>query len=224
MAEILLVNPRRRRKAKSSTKSRRRRSAPKAARRRRRRTAVVGVRRRRRSVARLSNPRRRRSLTARFRRRRNPSLRGITSGAIPTLKAGLLGAGGAIGLDLLWGQTSKFMPASIAGSALAQYAAKLVGALIIGVIGNKFLGGRGRDMAVGAATVVLHDALKAQIQATLPSVPLGEYLTYAPTVGVMNRAGRILSTGMGEYLSGLPAQDDDMSYSGEYTGDGMNGY
>jgi hypothetical protein len=217
MAEILLVNPRRRRRRKSASKARRRRrSAPRAVRRRRRR-----------SVARIANPRRRsrRSLTRSVRRRRrNPSLRGMTAGVVPLLKDGFMGASGALGLDLLWGQGKKFLPASIAGSAIAQYAAKLVGAILIGVIGNKLKPGSGRALSVGAATVVLHDAMKAQVAATFPSLPLGEYLTFAPTVGSMQRAGRLMSTGMGEYLSGLPDQTDDMSYSGDYSADGMNGY
>ena len=218
MAEILLVNPRRRRKRrKSATRSRRRRRAAPRASRRRRRTAV----------ARRSNPRRR--LTRAFRRRgsrrrRNPSLRGVTGAFVPTLKAGFAGAIGALGLDLLWGQTAKFLPAQVAGSALAQYAAKLVGAILVGIIGNKLKPGSGRDLSVGAATVVLHDALKAQVRASFPSVPLGEYLTFAPTVGSMGRAGPLLSTGMGEYLSGIPDQTDDGNYTGDWNGDGINGY
>lgn len=226
MAEILLVNPRRRKRRKSATRSRRRRhSAPRAHRRRRRRT----VARRRHNV--YMNPRHRRSrrrLTRGYRRRRNPSLRGSISGVknalVPTLKAGLIGATGALGLDLLWGYGSRYLPATIAGSAWAQYAAKLLGAILVGMLGNKLMPGRGRDLAVGASTVVLHDALKAQIRSSFPSVPLGEYLTYAPAVGTMRRAGRLLDTGMGEYLHGLPNAEEDGTYSSEYTEDSVNGY
>lgn len=240
MAEVLLVNPRRRRRRK--TRARRRRST--TSRRRRRSVArAVPRRRRRRSRARVvhSNPRRRRSrrsITRSFRRRRrNPSFRGglssVKNSVMPTLKAGFTGALGALGLDLLWGYGKSYLPASIAGSAIAQYAAKLAGAILVGVAANKlplpFIAGKGREMAVGAATVVLHDALKAQLQASFPTLQLGEYLTYAPTVGSMRRAGALLDTGMGEYLSGIPndgagGQQDDMSYTGEYNGDGMNGY
>jgi hypothetical protein len=240
MAEVLLVNPRRRRRRK--TRARRRRST--SSRRRRRSVArAVPRRRRRRSRARVvhANPRRRRSrrsITRSFRRRRrNPSLRGglssVSNSVMPTLKAGFTGALGALGLDLLWGYGKTYLPASIAGSAIAQYAAKLAGAILVGVAANKlplpFIRGKGRDMAVGAATVVLHDALKAQLQASFPTLQLGEYLTYAPTVGTMRRAGALLDTGMGEYLSGIPndgsgGTNDDLSYTGEYNGDGMNGY
>ncbi len=232
MSEILLVNPRRRgaKKRRMSakqrkyfgkrTKSRRKRATVAAAprRRRRRARAVVAVRR---------NPSRRRKLTATFRRRKrhhNPSLRNITSGAIPMLKDGFVGAAGALGLDLMWGYGKSYLPASIAGSPLAQYAVKLAGALAVGMIGNKLLRGKGRAMAVGATTVVLHDALKAQIQSSFPSIQLGEYLTFAPTVGTMRRAGRVLSSGapqMGEYLSGL--QDGTTNTNVQYADDGSGG-
>lgn len=238
MAEIMLVgNPRRRRR-----KGRRRMSALQrkyfggGKRRRRSRASATPRRRRRRRTLVAANPRRRRRravYSVRRRRRRNPSLRGaiggLRSGLMPTLKAGAVGATGALGLDLLWGYGSRYLPASVAGSAIAQYAAKLFGALLVGMIGNQVLRGRGRDLAVGATTVVLHDALKAQLKASFPALQLGEYLTYAPAVGTMRRAGPMLSTGMGEYLSGIPNDGgggvaDNMAYTGEYNSDGMNGY
>lgn len=228
MAEILLVNPRRRKRRKMSAKQRKYFG-------KRRTRSAAPKRRRRRAVARVSNPRRRRrSLTKLFRRRRhsNPSLRGSLGSAVPMVKAGAVGAAGAIGLDLLWGYGKSYLPASIAGSPLAQYAAKLAGALLVGIVGNKVLRGRGRDMAVGATTVVLHDAFKAQLQASFPTLQLGEYLTYAPTVGgtlqrAMLRGVPSQNSGMagvGEYLSGIPDQDDNGTYSGEWNGDGTNGY
>lgn len=240
MAEIMLVNPRRRkRRRKMSAKQaryfgkRRRRARASAAPRRRRR--------RRSNPVAFLNPRRRRSrrsITRGYKRRRrhsNPSFRNVTGSALPMIKEGFTGALGALGLDVLWGYSKSYLPATIAGSPLAQYAAKLVGAILIGMVGGRVPGlrGRGRALAVGAATVVLHDALKAQVQASFPTIPLGEYLTYAPTVGSMPYAGRVLSSGipsdgMGEYLSGIPndgsgGTNDDMSYTGEWNGDGMNG-
>lgn len=244
MAEIMLVgNPSRRKRRK---KGRRRMSALQrkyfgGGRKRRRRSSASAVprrRRRRRALVAINpSPRRRRrrsySVVRRRRRRINPSLRGslgsLRRDVVPTLKSGFVGATGALGLDLLWGYGSKYLPAQIAGSALAQYAAKLFGAILVGVIGNQVFRGRGRDLAVGATTVVLHDALKAQLKASFPTLALGEYLTYAPSTGSLRRAGPMLSTGIGEYLSGIPNNgsggvDDDMSYTGEWNGDGMNGY
>lgn len=233
MSEILLVNPRKRRaKRKMSAKQAKYFGGG----RKRRRKSKVSAKRRRRAVAVVhTNPKRRRRSTLtravrRTMRRRhsNPSLRGLSSSAMPMLKAGAIGAAGALGLDFLWGYGKGYLPASIAGSPIAQYAAKLAGALAVGIIGNKLLRGKGRDMAVGATTVVLHDAFKAQLTAAFPTLQLGEYLTYAPTVGTTRRAGRIMSTGVGEYLSGLPNQDtpsalDAFDDSGDYQGDGANG-
>lgn len=229
MSEILLVNPRRRRKTRSRRKTHSRRKRARVA------VAVANPRRRRhRRVTRMSNPRRRhrrhyaRMLNPRrrHRRHRNPSFRSMGTAVMPTLKAGLVGATGALGLDLLWGYGQGYLPASIAASPLAQYAVKLAGALLVGVVGNKVMRGKGRELAVGATTVVLHDALKAQIQSSFPSVNLGQYLTYAPTVGVMNRAGRVLSTGMGEYMNGLPGGVDNATggtVDGAYSQDGLSG-
>jgi hypothetical protein len=110
---------------------------------------------------------------------------------MPTVKSGLVGALGGLGLDLLWGKTSQYLPASVAGSAPLQYAVKLLGAVIVGFLGNYALRGKGRDLAVGAATIVLHDALKATLQANAPgtfgpggTLGLGLYLNgSAPIVG-----------------------------------------
>lgn len=243
MAELLLVNPRRRKRAKS----RRRMTAKQlkyfgGGRKKRRRTRASASprRRRRRAVAVAVNPKRRRSrryVTRSFRRRRrNPSLRGsigtIRNSAMPMLKSGAIGAAGAIGLDLLWGYGRGLLPASIAGMPLAQYGAKLLGAIIVGLVGDTVLKGKGKEMATGAATVVLHDAFKAQLQSTFPTLQLGEYLTYAPTVGTMRQAGRLLDTGMGEYLDGLPQAvgfpEDSSGYygngDGSFVGDGISGY
>lgn len=234
MSEILLLsNPRKR-----GAKKRRKMSAKQAkyfgGGRKRRVKRRASAKRRHAVVAAAPRRHRRRRHAAvsvrRLRRKSNPSFRGMSASVMPTLKAGAIGATGALGLDLLWGYGSQYLPASVASSPLAQYAVKLAGALAVGVIGNKVLRGRGRDMAVGAATVVLHDALKAQIKASFPTVQLGEYLTYAPTVGgTMRRAGRVLSTGMGEYLSGLPDQNgvtmafDEDGANGTYSADNLSG-
>lgn len=260
MAEILLLNPRKRRRkmsalqrkyfgkrAKNPRKKRRRSLAvarASATRRRRARGGNYGNFRGAIGPSRLTNPRRRkrRILTAAYRtirrrRRSNPSLRlgSIPNRALSLLKSGGIGASGAIAADLLWGYGKGYLPDFVAGSAIAQYATKLLVAIGVGLLGEKVWRGKGREMAVGAATVTLHDALKAQLQASFPDVKLGEYLTFAPTVGTMEQAGRLLSTGMsgvGEYLSGLPQavgyETDNSGYygsgNGDFTGDGLSGY
>lgn len=172
MAEILLVNPRRRRKAKKA---------------RRRKSHARRVHRRRHSAV-LGNPRRRRRRNPRFRRhhakrRRNPAMLGggIVGSLTSSVKTGLTGALGALGLDLLWGYGSSYLPASL-NTGMVQYLSKALGAVLVGIIGGKVLKGRGSALATGAMTVVLHDALKSTLQTAMPTLPLGAYVSTSPIV------------------------------------------
>lgn len=202
MAEVLLVNPHRRGKKRRKNPSRIRRKMTALQRK------YFGPRRKKH---RASNPHHR-SHRAMRRRHRNPSLRGITGQVMPTVKAGFIGAGGALGLDLLWGYGKSYLPASMQSGA-TMYAAKALGAVLIGVIGGKVLQGRGTAMAQGAMTVVLHEALKAQLMVSMPSLPLGQYLSgTGPVVGYQRSVpySRAVpgfgarTQSMGQYLSGLP--------------------
>lgn len=203
MAELLLVNPRRRRR-RPKAKRRRRMSALQrqyfgGGRRRRRHRTATNAR-----VVRAHRRRRRRHSMRAFRRRRsNPSLRGITSGLMPQLKAGFMGALGGLGLDVLMGQLAgqSWLP-DMLKTGYGRYALKLAGAVGVGFLGNYVLRGRGRALTEGAMTVVLHDLLKEQVTQFAPSLPLGEYMTFAPTVGYGPGAAPVLQTGLGEYVTG----------------------
>lgn len=202
MAELLLVNPRRRRR--SHKKARRRRS-----------TARRVSRRRRRHVMRVANPRRRRRSHRRvsFRRRRsNPSFRisSLRSALMPSLKAGFVGSIGAIGLDLVLGQVLSKLPLSLQ-SGWGKVAVKLAGALGVGMLGGYVMKGRARDLTVGAMTVTLHDVMKEQFVAAFPTIPLGEYLTFAPTVGYGGGTALPGNT-MGEYMNDYQTGAGDVAY------------
>lgn len=228
MAELLLVsNPKRRRKkrklhgaaAASHAKKHRRRkhrktaaSAPAPRRRRRHRRAAKQRKRpaRARSAAgyvvgsapvrrRKLNPHRRRSRH----RRRNPSLRNITGQLLPTVKAGAWGAAGALGLDVLWGLVVNQLPsvAAYLTNPYVGFAAKAAGAVAVGALGGKVARGRGRDLAVGAMTVVTHDFLKTMLQQMAPtifgvggSLPLGAYLNDGGLGAYLNGAAPIVGT------------------------------
>lgn len=208
MAELLLVsNPKRRHKRKSKkgrmpaglrkywASRRAGKTHARKVHRKRRRTArhhrrpagaksavgyTVGTRKVRR---RKLNPHRRRHHA---RRRSNPSLRGLTGQIMPTVKAGAWGAAGALGLDALWGVVTAQLP-TVAGYLTNPYvgfAAKAAGAVAVGTLGGKLAKGKGRDLAVGAMTVVTHDFLKTLLVQMAPtlfgpggSVPLGAYLS-----------------------------------------------
>lgn len=141
---------------------------------------------------------------------------GIKSSIMPTVKEGFTGALGALGLDVLWGFAAG--NATIGAYVSNQYvgfAAKLLGAVLVGAVGGKVMRGKGRELAVGAATVAEHDFLKSLLQSMAPtifgaggSVPLGAYLSgSAPIVGTTSIPQSYLPfSGMGAYLSGNPGQ------------------
>jgi hypothetical protein len=101
----------------------------------------------------------------------------LTSGA----RAGLTGALGALGLDLAWGYGSSYLPSAL-NTGYVQYLAKALGAVLIGIVGGKLLKGKGRDLTVGAMTVVIHDLLKSTAQSVMPTLPLGAYVGTSPIV------------------------------------------
>lgn len=207
MNEILLVNPRKRRKGgKRRAKSRRR-----------------GHVRLKRHAS-----RRRRVHRVKARRyKRNPSggsfsLKSIGSSFLPVVKSGALGAVGALANDALVGQVSKlsFLPDALK-SGYGKHGLKIASAVIVGTVGNMVARGKGRDLAVGAATVALHDLAKEVIVTNLPSVApyLGDYEDlngYNPAQLVdesANMGAYVPGTvgDMGEYVPGfVGGGDDDM--------------
>lgn len=137
------------------------------------------------------------------------SMGGIKSSIMPTVKDGFTGALGALGLDVLWGFAAG--NATIGAYVSNQYvgfAAKLLGAVLVGAVGGKVMRGKGRELAVGAATVAEHDFFKSLLQTMAPtifgaggSVPLGAYLSgSAPIVGSTSVPQTYLP--FGAYLSG----------------------
>lgn len=167
MAEIALINPRRRRKARK-TRARKRRHVARRRHtaRRRRRTAVVAVRRR--------NPRRRRhavvARSRRYRRHRNPrfSVSGIKAALIPAA----IGGAGAVALDLTLGYVGDKLP-SFLQSGIARTGVKLAGALALGLVAGKAFGSeKGKAVALGGLTVVLYGALRDALKSAAPSLPL----------------------------------------------------
>jgi hypothetical protein len=222
MAELLLVNP-------SKRKGHKRRKG-------RRMPAALAAYWAKRGRSRKSNPqgrkrRRRRNPSLRLsrRRRRNPSLRSMIpsmSGVVGSLKSGTTGALGAIGNDILMGQVlnASFTPTFLK-TGIGATLTRALGALLIGVVGGFAWRGHGRELGDGAMTVTLHDALKAQLSTLLPaSIPLsglGEYLTFAPTVGYSSGGyNPQLLSGLGEYVSADIGNGD---YYGAGAGNGQLG-
>ena len=182
MSELLVVaNPKRRRRRRRKLSAKqiaagfggKRHKRRKATHRRRRRHVVAAAPRRRRHRRHSGGARRpavgytqgtkrirRRKLNPmrrhRYRRHRNPSMSmgGIKGSIMPTVKEGFTGALGALGLDVLWGFAAG--NATIGAYVSNQYvgfAAKLLGAVLVGAVGGKVMRGKGRELEIGRAHV-----------------------------------------------------------------------
>lgn len=223
MAQLMLVNPRRRKRRKMSAKQakyfgpRRKRRARRAASanpRRRRRAASAPVRRRRRRTVLASyfagsrNPRRRRRTARRnpIRRSGGLSLRSLTSGSVlkSTVMPAALGALGAVALDVAYAYLP--IPANLKAGTFAV-PVKAAAILGVGILANRFLP-RQRTMinnAVGASlTIMAYNYIRAQMGAMLPNVHLGVYTDNLGYTG----AAQFLpdystpDSGVGQYISG----------------------
>lgn len=168
MSEILLVNPRRRRKApaRRKTSTRRRRST---ARRRNpvRRAAKRIVRRRR-------NPVRARRRATRG-RRRNPV--GFRQAAIKgQVQTGITGALGALGLDVALAYIP--LPAQLKAGIVGKLV-KAGGAIALGVVANRFLNvsaANAAKLSEGALTVQFHGIGRELLGQFAPGVAMSAYL------------------------------------------------
>jgi len=193
MAELMLVNPRKRRKttAKRRKTTARRKTNP------RRKVAAAPKRNpiRRRRAAPVARRKARRS------RRRNPSARSILNTTlIPALTAGA----GAIGFNALW----NFVPLpEQLKTGMVQHVAKAAGAIGLGMVAGNVVGRkRATELVAGALTVIAYNALKDAVSQVAPTVNLGYYSAGQPA-GVLAYEGASL----GEYVGGP---------MGEYVGGG----
>jgi hypothetical protein len=180
MAEMLLINPRRRRarKARKSGRSAAQRAATRrlvamnrSRRRARRRNpapaAVVAMNpRRRRRMARRTNP------VRMIRRRRNPAMLGGFSfrTVVSAMQDALIQGGGAVAMDLLHGQINRFLPAMLQRTPGSVGLGDVVKASITVLIGTALRGPtRGLSMkaATGSLTVQAYDIVKNLLPSTM---------------------------------------------------------
>jgi hypothetical protein len=186
MAEMLLLNPRGRRKARRAAPAKRRTTA-----KRRRRNPIT------RAVT-VAAPRRRRRnpMTARAhrivhhrRRRRNPiSLGGRSASIVGMLKEALIGGGGAIAVDLAYGQINHMLPTALQRTPGTAGAGDAVKALLT-VLAGKFLSKPTRGLSVKAAQgsliVQAHGLIAGMLPSTMTlgyAVP-GHVVPGAPRIG-----------------------------------------
>ena len=238
MAEILLINPRKRktaRRKKPMARKKRRTAAQKRAtakmiaanRRRGRGKNPVTQRRKRRKPTRgksaVARTRRRKAPVKRRRRIGNPRL-SMRSVQNQLVDAGT-GAVGALGLDVIQGYLP--IPANLKGG-LVGTGVKALLAIGMGLVASNIKVVRGATaakMVNGALTVVLHDALKTQVAQFAPGIAMGEYIGddgmgyYGSgyNAGVMGEG----YGGMGSYLPEIQSMDMNMEQDGlnEYMGE-----
>jgi hypothetical protein len=170
MAEMLLINPRRRtrRKAKRAAPARRRRNPLALARvmpRRRRRNPIAAVRRRR------ANPIG--AMRRRVMRRRNPAMLGGYMGAI---REALMDGFGAVAIDYAYSMIAKAIPGT-AGSMLTPNptsvgtadAVKAVLTVVLGNVLNGVTRGFSRKAAKASLTVQSYQIMKKVLPAQISS-------------------------------------------------------
>jgi len=205
MAEqLLLVNPRRRRRRKKATRKRRRRRNPRP-------SYVSGSAR--------VNPRRRRRRsrkTSKRRYRRNPRRLGIANIFQDTVMPAVTAAGGALGLDIVWGMLP--IPITLKTGPV-KYLAKGAGAIAMGMVAGMFFpASTAKHFTSGAMTVVMYDALKEVVATWMPQLALA---AYDIEEGLMAYPGAALDVGDEAQLShgnqGMGAYfENDMEGLGAY--------
>jgi len=190
MAEMLLINPRRRsgRKTRKATAKRRRTTA-----RRKNPISVATVRRRR------HNPIRAKRRVSR--RRRNPIGGKILSGGLmKMIQEAFVGAAGSVAVDVAYGQIQSYLPASLRRTPGQVGVGDVVKAAItvgLGSVLAKPTKGLSKRMAAGALTVQAAELLKSFVPSTMQ---LG-YIAPARVVPGTNRVGPMRRGGVSEYVA-----------------------
>lgn len=178
MPEMLLINPRRRTKAKRKTTARRRRNPLTAT------AAKTAVKRR-------ANPIAKRAVV---RRRRNPISLGVTrKDFMSGFKDAAVGAAGAVAIDAIMGQINPKLPVSMqinSASVGVGDAVKAGLTVLLGKLLNKSTHGMSQKMAMGALTVQAHGLISTYLPDTVKLAGVG-YASPAAIVNGQNRVGPI---------------------------------
>jgi hypothetical protein len=222
MSQLMLVNPRRRKRhtARKMTAKQLKYFGP-GRRRRRRRTALAVNPHRRRSIRAVATPRRRSRRRHVTRLRRNPmrfsggkfSMRRFLN---DTLMPASVGAAGALGVNIALGYLTPSLPISLQ-SGLMNTGVKIAGAVAVGMAAGMVAGKRfGEQAMAGAITVTLYDLFKGYMQTAMPALPLHEYDVNMGWVSPGIQVGPQMSAYVGS----------DRSYSGMgmYVGESEHNY
>jgi hypothetical protein len=176
MAEMLLINPKKRRKARRAGRSAAQRRATaklvamnrRRGRRRNPGTAVPAMNPMRRRVARRANP-----IRAVSRRRRSNPIGGGRFGVgliMRQVQDSLIQGGGAVAMDLIYGQIQRFLPTMLQrtpGSIGLGDATKAVITVALGHFLSPLTRGMSRRAATGSLTVQAHGIIAGLLPTTM---------------------------------------------------------
>jgi hypothetical protein len=203
--QLLLINPRRRRRSHAKRRHRRVSARRHHPRRHRVRAHTEVVRRRRYRVrAHMANPRRHRRHHRRH--HRNP----LDMGGVVMPVA--IGAIGAVGLDIVWGYISPMFGTTFTASPMLNIAAKAALAVGGGWAAGKALGRqKGRYIMAGALTVYGYELLESLVKQMAPTIPfagMGAYMrpgmaglgAYNPAPYLLPSASPVTPAGLGAYM------------------------
>lgn len=248
MAELMLVNPRKRKKRGTKKKTMATRKRRTAAQKRATKKLVAFNRARSRSrsnPAKRKTPRRKkvavnarsrrtgRPPTARLKRRRfnnnkpgyypNPrrrSTKGMVANIVDRqLKPAAIQASGAIGLDVIYGYFGNFIPAQL-NSGMLRHVTKGVVALGMGFVVSNFMkNATANEMSKGALTVVMHDAFKEALSQWMPTIPLGD-VGYYNASPVYQPQSQDMNMGYFQSQTGAGYSNDALGYFSQDTGAG----
>ena len=205
MAEMLLINPRKRGTRKANPKRRVVRSKnPVTAMVRRRRNPLAAMRRRRNPLAAA-----RRNPLARMRRRMRNPIGGMMGNYMTQIREAVIGGAGALGMDLVYGQINSFLPAAlkrVPGSIGAGDAVKAVITVALGGLLSKPTRGLSDKAAKASLTIQAYDIMKS-------FVPSGMTIGYASPALIAQGTNRVgpIRRGMNAYTNGTPLLNAYMS-------------
>jgi len=204
MAEMLLINPKKRRRNPAAKRRVVRRKNPVTAMVRRRRNPLAAMRRRRNPLAAA-----RRNPLARMRRRMRNPIGGMMGNYMTQIREAVIGGAGALGMDLVYGQINSFLPTAlkrVPGSIGAGDAVKAVITVALGGLLSKPTRGLSDKAAKASLTIQAYDIMKS-------FVPSGMTIGYASPSLIAQGTNRVgpIRRGMNAYTNGTPLLNAYMS-------------
>lgn len=188
------------------------RTSPVAKKRRRKSRSLAKVTARARVRRRKHNP-----IRARRSRRYRPNpmrVGNIASFTKHTLMPSVVGAAGALGVDVILG----FLPIPVQFKTGPMRAiVKIAGAVGIGMVAANFMKREtAHQIAAGAITVTLYDVMKMYLRDAMPTLPLSEADVLFEEYPNLSYAGAGQTVeGMDQYVSGMSTEDGVGMYVGD---------